>query len=131
MKSSGTLRYINNQSLLSEILHYVTATNFAQYRTENFEQKYYTEIFLPTLYRNYDLHCMHYLDSAYTNRPSYLTQLENHRDVLTGDEAEKFRQEVGSALMLRLERLRVTIKGYHNAKESCLRLKNILQEEID
>src|SRR5882762_3969572 len=37
MKSSGTLRYIDDPGLLTEIMQYVTATNFAQYRTEHFE----------------------------------------------------------------------------------------------
>jgi len=131
MKSSGTLRYIDNPGLLIEMMQYVTATNFAQYRTEHFEEKYYTELFLPTLYKSYDLPCMYYLDTAYTNHPSSMKRLEDHIDILKGKDAEKFRQDVGGALMLRLERLRVTITAYQHAKEECNKLEEMIKKEID
>jgi hypothetical protein len=130
MKSSGSLRYINDFSLLTAIMKYVRATNFAQYRTEHFEQKYYTEYFLPTIYRNYDLPCKFFLDTSNTNNPSLLSTLNNHKDLLTGKDAVNFREEVGGALMLRLERLRVTIKAYEIAIENCNVLKQLLEKHL-
>jgi hypothetical protein len=130
MKSSGSLRYIDDFTLLTAIMQYVRTTNFAQYRTEHFEQKYYTEYFLPTLYKNYDLQCKFFLDSAYTNNSNFITTINNHIDILKGKDAENFKQEVGGALMLRLERLRVTIVAYKLAKENCIKLKQMLDINI-
>ena len=131
MKSSGSLRYIDDFTLLTAIMQYVRATNFAQYRTEHFEQKYYTEYFLPTIYKNYDLPCKFFLDTAYTNNSKYITTINNHIDMLKGKDAENFKQDVGGALMLRLERLRVTIKAYQIAKDNCNTLKKFLDKYLD
>lgn len=131
MKSSGSLRYIDDFKLLTAIMQYVRATNFAQYRTEHFEQKYYAEYFLPTIYKKYDLPCTFFLDSAYTNNPSFIATISNHIDILKGKEVENFKQDVGGALMLRLERLRVTIKAYQIAKDNCINLKKLLDEYLD
>ena len=131
MKSSGSLRYIDDFMLLTAIMQYVRATNFAQYRTEHFEQKYYTEYFLPTIYKNYDLPCKFFLDSAYTNNSTFVTTINNHIDILKGKDAENFKQDVGGALMLRLERLRVTIKAYQIAKDNCNNLKKLLDKQLE
>lgn len=131
MKSSGSLRYIEDFNLLTAILDYERSTEFAQWRTTQFEQKYYTDIFLPELYQNYDLPCMFYLDTAYTNNNVFMQQLDNHIDVLTGADARQFRQNVGGALMLRLERLRVTITAYQLAKNKSLQLKQLIHAAID
>ncbi len=132
MKSSGSLRYIDDFKILTALMKYVRATNFAQYRTENFELKYYTELFVPTIYRNYDLPCKFFLDSAYTNHPAFInTFMKTHVDVLQGKDAETFKQEVGGALMLRLERLRVAIAAYKIAKYNCNHLKEILEDYLE
>ena len=131
MKSSGSLRYIDDFTLLTAIMQYVRATNFAQYRTEHFEQKYYTEYFLPTIYKNYDLPCKFFLDTANTNNTTFITTINNHIDILKGKDAENFKQDVGGALMLRLERLRVTIKAYQIAKGNCNTLKKLLDKYLD
>jgi hypothetical protein len=130
MKSSGSLRYIDDFKILTSLMQYVRATNFAQYRTEHFELKYYTELFVPTIYKNYDLTCKFFLDSAYTNNAAFIKTLSSHTDILKGSEAEKFRQEVGGALMLRLERLRVSIAAYKLAKANCMILKQLLEEYL-
>lgn len=130
MKSSGSIRYIDDFKLLAAIMQYVRATNFAQYRTEHFEQKYYTDFFLPTLYKNYDLACKFFLDSAYTNNKSFIISINNHVDILKGKDAENFKQDVGGALMLRLERLRVSIAAYKVAIIHCNNLKQLLQEYL-
>ncbi len=131
MKSSGSLRYIDDFKLLTAIMQYVRATNFAQYRTEHFEQKYYTELFLPTLYKNYDLPCKFFLDTAYTNDHAFINTLNNHSDILTGKDAETFKQDVGGALMLRLERMRVSVTAYKIAKEHCNSLKELIKHYQD
>jgi hypothetical protein len=131
MKSSGSLRYIDNFKLLTALMHYVRATNFAQYRTETFEKKYFTDYFLPTIYKNYDLPCKFFLDSAYTNNYEFISTLNGHVDILKGKDAEYFRQEVGGALMLRLERLRVSIAAYKIAKYNCNNLKKLLEDYLE
>jgi hypothetical protein len=131
MKSSGSIRYIDDFKLLTAIMLYVRATNFAQFRTERFELKYYTDLFLPTIYKSYDLPCKFYLDSAYTNNHKFIATLNNHVDMLKGKDADNFRQDVGGALMLRLERLRVSIAAYKIAKANCVSLLKLLKEYTD
>ena len=131
MKSSGSLRYIDDFKLLTALMQYVRATNFAQYRTERFEMKYYTDYFLPTIYKNYDLPCKFFLDSAYTNNPAFIKTLNNHIDILKGKDAENFKQDVGGALMLRLERLRVSLAAYRIAKYHCNNLKKLIGEYLE
>lgn len=128
MKFSGSLRYVKNFTLLTALLDYERKCNFAQYRTEHFEEKYYTELFLPAIYRNYDISCLHMLDSAYTNSPAFMKEQLKHTDILTGDDAKKFKREMGSAFMLRLERLRVTIAAYLSAIQSGKELKEMLEK---
>ena len=131
MKSSGSIRYIDDFKLLTEIMVYVRATNFAQYRTETFEKKYFTDYFLPTIYKNYDLPCKFFLDSAYTNNKKFIATLDNHIDILKGKDAQNFREEVGGALMLRLERLRVSLAAYKIAKYHCTHLKQLIDEYLE
>ena len=52
MKSSGSLRYVGNIEFLKKMMDYERITNFAQYRNQEFEKKYYTELFIPALYKN-------------------------------------------------------------------------------
>ncbi len=130
MKSSGSLRYIDDFTLLKNLMEYVRATNFAQNRTDQFDKKYYTDYFLPTIYRNYDLPCKFFLDSAYTNHPAFMKTLQNHRDILSGIQADQVRQEVGGALMLRLERLRASLTAYRLAIANCIRLKELLDQYL-
>ncbi len=130
MKTSGSLRYIKNFDLLTAILDYQRKCNFAQYRTEHFEQKYYTEIFLPAIYKNYDIACLHMLDSAYTNNPVLMAEQLKHNDIISGADAKKFRDEVGSAFMLRLERMRVSITAYKIARDKGQEMVTLIEKEI-
>ncbi len=131
MKTSGSLRYIKNFVLLTTILDYERKCNFAQYRTEHFEQKYYTEIFLPAIYRNYDMPCLYLLDSAYSNKSETLINNLKHVDIISGAEAKKFRQEVGSAFMLRLERMRTSAIAYRIATYKGEELTKLIEKELD
>src|SRR5258706_9937922 len=106
MKSSGSLRYIGNIEFLKKMMDYERITNFAQYRNQEFEKKYYTELFIPTLYKSYDLPCQINLDTSNHSNPAMMEKIAHHHDVLTGNEAAIFRHDMGAALMLRLERLR-------------------------
>src|ERR1041385_1976088 len=64
MKSSGSLRYVGNIEFLKKMMDYERITNFAQYRNQEFEKKYYTELFIPALYKAYDLTCQINLDTS-------------------------------------------------------------------
>jgi hypothetical protein len=77
------------------------------------------------------LACKFFLDSAYTNNPAFIKNLNKHVDILKGREAQNFRQEVGGALMLRLERLRVSIAAYEITKTNCINLKGILEVYLE
>src|SRR5881394_428441 len=64
MKSSGSLRYVGNIEFLKKMMDYERITNFAQYRNQEFEKKYYTDLFIPALYKVYDLTCQLNLDTS-------------------------------------------------------------------
>jgi hypothetical protein len=64
MKASGALRYVGNIEFLKKLMDYERINNFAQSRNQDFERKYYTELFIPALYKSYDLTCQLSLDSS-------------------------------------------------------------------
>src|SRR5438477_1170982 len=69
MKSSGSLRYVGNIEFLRKMMTYDIITNFAQSRNQDFERKYYTELFIPALYKTYDLTCQLNLDTSNHSDP--------------------------------------------------------------
>ena len=130
MKSSGSLRYIGNIEFLKKMMDYERITNFAQYRNQDFEKKYYTELFIPALYRNYDLTCQLNLDTSNHSDPFKMGKVTTHRDVLTGNNAISFRNAMGAALTLRLERLRRSIDAFTDARKACVEMESLIMEKL-
>jgi hypothetical protein len=131
MKSSGALRYAGDIEFLKKMMDYVRITNFAQTRNQEFERKYYTELFIPALYRNYDLTCQLGLDTTNAHDPYKAEKLRTHQDVLKGSDATRFRQEMGAALTLRLERLRRSLEAYENARTACKEMEGHIEAKLD
>jgi len=131
MKSSGSLRYAGDIEFLKHIMDYDRITSFAQTRNQEFERKYYTELFIPSLYRNYDLTCQLMLDTTNLHDPSKAAKILTHRDVVKGDNAIRFRQEMGAALTLRLERLRRSLEAYRAAITACEEMEKHIQENLE
>jgi len=130
MKSSGSLRYVGDIEFLKKMMDYERITNFAQYRNQEFEKKYYTELFIPALYRSYDLTCQLYLDTSNRSIPQMMAKANNHHDILTGADATSFRHEIGSALTLRLERVRRSRDAYINAREACIEMDQLIDKQL-
>jgi hypothetical protein len=130
MKSSGSLRYVGNIEFLKKMMDYERTTNFAQFRNQEFEKKYYTELFIPALYKSYDLTCQIYLDSSNLSKPAMLEKITHHHDVLTGNDAAVFRHDVGAALMLRLERLRRSRDAFINARAACVDMEELINNKL-
>jgi hypothetical protein len=130
MKSSGSLRYIGNIEFLKKMMEYERITNFAQYRNQDFERKYYTEQFIPTLYRSYDLTCQLTLDTTNLADAYKQQKILDHRDVLSGNDAVIFRNSMGAALTLRLERLRRSLDAYKDARAICLEMESIIMRKL-
>jgi len=130
MKSSGSLRYVGNIEFLKEMMDYERITNFAQYRNQDFEKKYYTELFIPALYKNYDLTCQLNLDTSNHSDPFKMEKMTAHRDVLTGNDAIIFRNAMGAALTLRLERLRRSIDAFTDARQACVEMEKLIMEKL-
>jgi hypothetical protein len=131
MKSSGSLRYAGNIDFLKKMMDYERITNFAQYRNQEFEKKYYQELFIPALYKSYDLTCQLFLDSSNHSNPAMMEKAYHHRDILTGNDAAVFRHDVGSALTLRLERLRRSRDAFINAKEACIEMEGLINRKLE
>jgi hypothetical protein len=130
MKSSGSLRYVGDIEFLKKLMDYERVTNFAQYRNQEFEKKYYTELFIPALYKSYDLTCQINLDSSNHSNPAIMEKLLHHQDVLSGNDAKIFRHDMGAALMLRVERLRRSRDAFIDAKTKCLEMEKLINKQL-
>src|SRR6187397_2922544 len=130
MKSSGSLRYVGNIAFLKKMMDYERITNFAEYRNQEFEKKYYTELFIPAVYRNYDLTCQLNLDTSNHSDPVKMEKLAGHRDVVTGNNAAVFRHEMGAALTLRLERLRRSLDAFTDARKACIEMESLIDKQL-
>jgi hypothetical protein len=130
MKSSGSLRYVGDIDFLKKMMDYERITNFAQNRNQEFERKYYTELFIPALYKAYDLTCQINLDSSFHSDLAKMEKVAHHHDVLGGNDAAVFRHDMGAALTLRLERLRRSMDAYRDAKESCIRMERLIKKQL-
>ena len=130
MKSSGSLRYAGDIEFLKKMMDYERITNFAQYRNQDFEKKYYTELFIPAIYKAYDLTCQINLDSSNHSDPVKMEKLMHHHDVLSGNDAAIFRHDMGAALSLRLERLRRSLDAFKDAKDACSKMEMLILEQL-
>jgi hypothetical protein len=130
MKSSGSLRYVGDIKFLREMMDYEIKTNFAQYRNQEFERKYYTELFIPALYKAYDLPCQINLDTSNQSDPFKMEKVAHHHDVLSGSDAAIFRHDMGAALTLRLERVKRSLDAFRDAKAACVEMERLIREKI-
>lgn len=130
MKSSGSLRYVGDIEFLKKLMDYERITNFAQYRNQEFEKKYYTELFIPAVYKSYDLTCQINLDTSNHSHPEMVEKLSHHQDVLTGNDAKIFRHDMGAALMLRVERLHRSLDAFADAKLKCMEMEKLINNQL-
>jgi len=130
MKSSGSLRYVGNIEFFKKMMDYERITNFAEYRNREFERKYYTELFIPALYKAYDITCQINLDTSYHSDPAKMEKVSHHHDVLIGNDAAVFRHDMGAALTLRLERLRRSLDAYKDAKDACVEMEGLIKKQL-
>lgn len=130
MKSSGSLRYIGNIEFLKKMMDYERITNFAQYRNQEFEKKYYTELFIPALYKAYDLTCQLSLDTSNHSDPVKMKKVASHHDVLSGNDAVVFRNNMGAALTLRLERLKRSLDAFRDARIACVEMEELILKQL-
>ena len=130
MKSSGSLRYVGNIEFLKKMMDCERITNFAQYRNQEFEKKYYTELFIPALYKNYDLTCQLNLDTSNYSDPFKIEKIAKHHDVLSGNDAVLFRNNMGAALTLRLERLKRSLDAYKDARLACVEMEDRIEKQL-
>jgi len=131
MKSSGSLRYIGNIDFLKRTMDYERITNFAQYRNQEFEKKYYTELFIPALYKAYDLTCQLNLDTSNHSDPFKMQKIASHHDVLSGNDAVLFRNNMGAALTLRLERLKRSLDAFRDARVACVEMEELILKQLE
>jgi len=130
MRSSGSLRYVGNMAFLTKMMEYERITNFAQYRNQEFEKKYYTELFIPALYKAYDLTCQLNLDTSNHSDPFKMQKIASHHDILSGSDAVLFRNNTGAALTLRLERLKRSLDAFKDARAACVEMEELILKQL-
>jgi len=111
-------------------MDYERITNFAQYRNQDFEKKYYTELFIPALYKAYDLTCQLNLDTSNYSDPLKMEKIASHHDVRSGNDAVIFRNNMGAALTLRLERLKRSLDAFRDARIACVEMENLILKQL-
>ena len=131
MKSSGSLRYVGNIEFLKRIMNYERVTNFAEYRNQEFEKKYYTDLFIPALYKAYDLTCQLNLDTSNHSDVFKMKKIASHHDVLSGADAIQFRNNMGAALTLRLERVKRSVDAFKDARAACVEMEELILKQLD
>ena len=131
MKSSGSLRYVGNIEFLKRMMKYERITNFAEYRNQEFEKKYYTDLFIPALYKAYDLTCQLNLDTSNHSDVFKMKKIAGHRDVLSGADAIEFRNNMGAALTLRLERVKRSVDAFRDARAACVEMEELILKQLD
>ncbi|HET6766215.1 MAG TPA: hypothetical protein VFH08_02410 [Chitinophagaceae bacterium] len=129
MKSSGTLRYIEDEKLLQQILNYQYLSTLATWRSNENERKLFFEQYVPIIQRNFDMECM---QTNITKDGSSMFIMKPHIDILTGAEARTFRNEVGRMMLIRTRSIDVSSKTYYQliveGKKLAERLRNELKE---
>jgi len=130
MKSSGSLRYVGNIEFLKKMMDYERITNFAEYRNQQFEKKYYTDLFIPALYKAYDLTCQLNLDTSNHSDAFKMEKVARHHDVLSGADAIQFRNNMGAALTLRLERVKRSVDAFKDAKRACVDMEELIEKQL-
>jgi hypothetical protein len=130
MKASGALRYVGNIEFLKKLMDYERINNFAQSRNQDFERKYYTGLFIPALYKSYDLTCQLSLDSSNHSDLAKMEKITMHKDILTGNDAVIFRHDMGAALTLRLERLRRSLDAFRDARQACVEMEKLIMKKL-
>lgn len=131
MKSSGSLRYVGDIAFLKSMMDYDRIVNFAQYRNYEFEKVYYQDLFIPALYKSYDIICQVNLDTSNHSNPYLMEKLAQHKDILTGENADVFRHDMGAALALRLERLRRSRDAYIDARAACVEMETLINKQLE
>jgi len=131
MKSSGSLRYVGNIAFLKKMMDYERITNFAEYRNQEFEKKYYTDLFIPALYKAYDLTCQLNLDTSNHSDVFKMEKIAMHHDVLTGTGAIQFRNNMGAALTLRLERVKRSVDAFRDARVACVEMEELIKNKLN
>ena len=130
MKASGALRYVGNIEFLKKLMDYERINNFAQSRNQEFERKYYTELFIPALYKAYDLTCQLNLDTSNHSDLRKMAIITQHHDVLKGNDATIFLHDMGAALTLRLERLRRSLDAFRDARTACMEMEKLIMAKV-
>jgi predicted GNAT superfamily acetyltransferase len=130
MKSSGSLRYVGNIEFIKKMMDYDRITMFAQMRNQEFERKYYTELFIPAIYKAYDLTCQLNLDTSNHSDLVKMEKIAHHHDVLSGNDAAIFRHDMGAALTLRMERLRRSLDAFRDARAACVEMEKLIKEQL-
>ena len=128
MKSSGTLRYIEDKELLQQILNYQYLSTLATWRSNENERKLFFEQYVPVIQRNFDMECMQ-VNMTKDGSSSFI--MKPHIDILTGAEAKTFRNEVGRMMLIRTRSMDVSSKTYYQliveGKKLGERLRNKLK----
>ena len=59
-----------------------------------------------------------------------MEKIANHRDVLSGNDASVFRNNMGAALTLRLERLKRSLDAFRDARIACMEMESLIKKQL-
>ena len=82
------------------------------------------------MYKALDLTCKLNLDTSNHSDPFKMEKIATHHDVLTGNEAIQFRNEMGAALNLRIERVKRSLDAFREARAACVDMDALIKKKL-
>ena len=59
-----------------------------------------------------------------------MQKIATHDDVISGNDAVQFRNNIGAALALRLERVKRSIDAFRDARVACVEMEKLIMEKL-
>jgi hypothetical protein len=60
-----------------------------------------------------------------------MQRIASHHDILSGNDAVLFRDNMGAALTLRLERLKRSLDAFRDARVACLEMEELILKQLE
>lgn len=80
--------------------------------------------------RKKDLTCQLNLDTSNYSDSYRMQKIADHHDILSGNDAVVFRQNMGAALTLRLERLKRSLDAFRDARVACVEMEQMIMKKL-
>ena len=121
MIMTGSLRYLDNDRILNGIIGYNRFADLTEWRAMENERKIALEQNYPEIYRHFDATCL--LLDIPGRKP-----IPGHTDIITGNEAAGFCDNVSKAFVSRIRFMRLSYDTYRQLRLQSIQLEKLLED---